>query len=156
MVHTHFLLGGIVMFIWMVQHAHASVGCFYFIFISLKYNFVASDYNKNTFLASVIGLRLYLPLYGRSKRRNNRCFHLRLLPPFWKWTADSSFWNRGLILLCNLDTDWLISWAHTPNSLPYLEKRVTLSERYRFILLSAVHLRCSIKFSRSFRKFFVL
>ena len=88
---THFLLGGIMVFIWMVQHANAPVGCFYFIFISLKYNIVAPDYNKNTFVASVIGLRLYLPLYGRSKLRSNRCLHLRLLPPFWKWTADSSF-----------------------------------------------------------------
>ena len=80
-----------MVFIWMVQHANAPVGCFYFIFISLKYNIVAPDYNKNTFVASVIGLRLYLPLYGRSKLRSNRCLHLRLLPPFWKWTADSSF-----------------------------------------------------------------
>lgn len=102
-----------MVFIWMVQHTHAPVGCFYFIFISLKYNFVASDYKNNTFIASHIWRRLYSPLFGRSKLRSNRCLHFRLLPPFWNWTAASSFQNCGLVILSNLDADWLIH-EHTP------------------------------------------
>ena len=108
-----------MVFIWMVQHAHAPIGCFYFIFISLKYNIVAPDYNKNTFVASVIGLRLYLPLYGRLKLRSNRWLLLRRLPPFW-WTADSNF-LKSRAYDFEQSWRWLANvWAHTPNLLPYL------------------------------------
>ena len=129
---THFLLGRIVVFIWMVQHAHAPVGCFYFIFISLKYNFVASDYNWNIFIASFIWKRLYLPLFGHSKLRNNRLLHLRLLPPFWNETAANFFKIAGLYFLAMFA---LIGWylSTHPQLLPNLEKRVTLSERCRFL-----------------------
>lgn len=95
--YTHFLLGWIMVFIRVIQHTHAPVGSFYLIFIGLKCNFVASDYHKNTFIASCIWFRLFLPLCGRSKQRNNRLFLLlRLIPPFWNLTADHLFKIAGL------------------------------------------------------------
>lgn len=132
------------------------VGCFYFIFISLKYNFVVFDYNKDIFLVLVIGLRLYLFFYGCLKWCNNWCFYFCLFLLFWKWIVDSFFWNCGFIFLYNFDIDWLIFWVYIFNLLLYLEKCVILLERYWFILFLVVYLCCLIKFFCSFWKFFVL
>ena len=124
-----------MVFIWVIQHTHAPVRCFNFVLICLEFNFIASDYRKNAFNAASTWMRLYLPLFGRSKLRSNRCLQLRPLPPFWNWTADSSFQNCRPMVFSNLHADWLIL-AHTPPAFAkFGETRDILSESCKVLCL---------------------
>lgn len=92
---------------------------------------------------------MFLPLYGRLKPRSNQSLLLRLLPPFWNFTADSLFQNCGLMVLNNLDADWLL--------LAYIfgETRVILTERCRFLSFS-ISDSTSLEVVSKFRKFSLL
>ena len=78
------------MFVRVIQHAHASVSSFKFIFVCLKCNKMHLKWLIKYFLF-FLSERLFLPLFWRSKQRNNLLNPRPLLiPPFWNFTAGKS------------------------------------------------------------------